>query len=67
MSDSFDFEQIEEEEEVTNKMFVKLSQASNIKTTGHHLLYLQPLNRDGCVIVLMVQTKERTEDLNESD
>lgn len=64
----FDFEEeIEEEEESAGKMFVKLTQVSNSKVAGHHSLYLQPLNRDGCVIVLMVQTKERTEDLNESD
>lgn len=67
VSESFDIEEQIEEEEIANKMLVKLTQAFNVKVAGHHLLYLQPLNREGCRVVLMVQTKERTEDHNEAD
>ena len=56
-----------EEEGSGSKMFVVLTQASNAKKAGHNFLYLQGQNRDGCRVMLQVQTKERTEDIDESD
>lgn len=56
-----------EEEDSGSKMFVVLTQASNARKVGHNFLYLQGQNRAGCRVMLQVQTKERTEDIDESD